>query len=287
MINSLLGKVFGTKNERVIKSLMPNVRAINALEPQIQKLTDAELRAKTDEFRQRIQERMSKLVRPAAIEPIEPDGEENSDLDQVKQFEKQEYEALQEALEDILVEAFAVVREAGRRVLNMRHFDVQLIGGMVLHSGKISEMKTGEGKTLVATLPVYLNALSGRGAHVVTVNDYLAKRDSEWMGRLYRFLGLTVGVIVHDLDDEERRAAYAADVTYGTNNEFGFDYLRDNMKFDIKDCVQRGHNFAIVDEVDSILIDEARTPLIISGASEESTDKYYKVNRIIPKLDKG
>ena len=190
-------------------------------------------------------------------------------------------------LDEILVEAFAVVREAGRRVLNMRHFDVQLIGGMVLHSGTISEMKTGEGKTLVATLPVYLNALSGRGVHVVTVNDYLAKRDSEWMGKLYRFLGLTVGVIVHDLDDEERRAAYAADVTYGTNNEFGFDYLRDNMKFDIKDCVQRGHNFAIVDEVDSILIDEARTPLIISGASEESTDKYYKVNRIIPKLEKG
>ena len=190
-------------------------------------------------------------------------------------------------LDEILVEAFAVVREAGWRVLNMRHFDVQLIGGMVLHQGTISEMKTGEGKTLVATLPVYLNALSGRGVHVVTVNDYLAKRDSEWMGKLYRFLGLTVGVIVHDLDDEERRAAYAADVTYGTNNEFGFDYLRDNMKFDIKDCVQRGHNYAIVDEVDSILIDEARTPLIISGASEESTDKYYKVNRIIPKLEKG
>ena len=180
-----------------------------------------------------------------------------------------------------------MVREAGRRVLNMRHFDVQLIGGMVQHKGMISEMKTGEGKTLVATLPVYLNALSGRGVHVVTVNDYLAKRDSEWMGKLYRFLGLTVGVIVHDLDDEQRRAAYAADVTYGTNNEFGFDYLRDNMKFDLKDCVQRGHNFAIVDEVDSILIDEARTPLIISGASEESTDKYYRVNRIIPKLEKG
>ena len=180
-----------------------------------------------------------------------------------------------------------MVREAGRRVLNMRHFDVQLIGGMVLHQGKIAEMKTGEGKTLVATLPVYLNALSGRGVHVVTVNDYLAKRDSEWMGKLYRFLGLTVGVIVHDLDDEERREAYASDVTYGTNNEFGFDYLRDNMKFDVRDCVQRKHNFAIVDEVDSILIDEARTPLIISGASEESTDKYARVNRIIPKLEKG
>src|SRR5207344_2151777 len=188
---------------------------------------------------------------------------------------------------EILVEAFAVVREAGWRVLKMRHFDVQLIGGMVLHNGTISEMKTGEGKTLVATLPVYLNALSGRGVHVITVNDYLAKRDSEWMGKLYRFLGLSVGVIIHDLDDQERRDAYAADVTYGTNNEFGFDYLRDNMKFDLKDCVQRGHNFAIVDEVDSILIDEARTPLIISGASEESTDKYFKVNRIIPKLEKG
>ncbi len=287
MINTLLGKVFGTKNERVIKSLMPNVQAINALEPQTQKLTDAELRAKTDEFRQRVQERLSKVARPSAPEAVQPDAEEDSDFDQQKQFEKLEYEVLQEALEDILVEAFAVVREAGRRVLNMRHFDVQLIGGMVLHSGKIAEMKTGEGKTLVATLPVYLNALSGRGVHVVTVNDYLAKRDSEWMGRLYRFLGLTVGVIVHDLDDEERRAAYAADVTYGTNNEFGFDYLRDNMKFDIKDCVQRGHSFAIVDEVDSILIDEARTPLIISGASEESTDKYYKVNRVIPKLEKG
>ncbi|MGA7752385.1 MAG: preprotein translocase subunit SecA [Candidatus Sulfotelmatobacter sp.] len=287
MINTLLGKVFGTKNERVIKALMPNVQAINALEPQIQKLTDAELRAKTDEFRQRIQERLSRVTKSPQVEVPAEEGEDAPDFDEQKQFQKREYEALQEVLNDILVEAFAVVREAGRRVLNMRHFDVQLIGGMVLHSGTISEMKTGEGKTLVATLPVYLNALSGRGVHVVTVNDYLAKRDSEWMGRLYRFLGLTVGVIVHDLDDEERRAAYAADVTYRTNNEFGFDYLRDNMKFDIKDCVQRGHNFAIVDEVDSILIDEARTPLIISGASEESTDKYYKVNRIIPKLEKG
>jgi preprotein translocase subunit SecA len=266
---------------------MPNVQAINALEPQVSKLTDAELRAKSDEFRQRIQERLSRVTKPQQADTATQDAESEDDFDQQKQFEKAEYEALQEVLEEILVEAFAVVREAGRRVLNMRHFDVQLIGGMVLHSGKISEMKTGEGKTLVATLPVYLNALTGRGVHVVTVNDYLAKRDSEWMGKLYRFLGLTVGVIVHDLDDDERRAAYAADVTYGTNNEFGFDYLRDNMKFDIRDCVQRGHNFAIVDEVDSILIDEARTPLIISGASEESTDKYYKVNRIIPKLEKG
>ncbi len=283
MINTFFGKIFGTKNERYVKNKMPTVAAINALEPQMQKLTDAELRAKTDEFRQRIQERLSRVKGPA---PETEPGEED-DFDRVKAFEKEQYDALQEVLEDILVEAFAVVREAGRRVLNMRHFDVQLIGGMVLHSGKISEMKTGEGKTLVATLPVYLNALSGRGVHVVTVNDYLAKRDSEWMGKLYRFLGLTVGVIVHDLDDDQRRAAYAADVTYGTNNEFGFDYLRDNMKFDLRDCVQRGHNFAIVDEVDSILIDEARTPLIISGASEESTDKYYRVNRIIPKLEKG
>jgi preprotein translocase subunit SecA len=287
LINQLLGKVFGTKNERVIKALMPNVRAINALEPQIEKLTDDQLRAKTDEFRRRIQERLSKVAKSPQPEAGEPGTDDDPDVDQQKKFEKYEYDALQEVLDEILVEAFAVVREAGRRVLKMRHFDVQLIGGMVLHKGTISEMKTGEGKTLVATLPVYLNALSGRGVHVVTVNDYLAKRDSEWMGRLYRFLGLTVGVIVHDLDDEERRNAYAADVTYGTNNEFGFDYLRDNMKFDIKDCVQRGHNFAIVDEVDSILIDEARTPLIISGASEESTDKYYKVNRIIPKLEKG
>src|ERR1700735_46727 len=286
LINTLIGKVFGTKNERVIKTMMPKVEAINALEPQMQKLTDAELRAKTDEFRQRIQERLSHVTTGATPEPNAA-AEAEADPDNAKQIEKEQYEALQEVLDEILVEAFALVREAGRRVLNMRHFDVQLIGGMVQHKGMISEMKTGEGKTLVATLPVYLNALSGRGVHVVTVNDYLAKRDSEWMGKLYRFLGLTVGVIVHDLDDEQRRAAYAADVTYGTNNEFGFDYLRDNMKFDLKDCVQRGHNFAIVDEVDSILIDEARTPLIISGASEESTDKYYRVNRIIPKLEKG
>ena len=276
MIQSLAAKIFGTRNEREIKRLMPRVEAMNVLEPEMRKLSDEELRAKTDEFRRRVQERLSAI-------PDEPDA----DPDRIKQLEEERTKVLNEALDEILVEAFAVVREAGRRVLNMRHFDVQLIGGIVLHEGKISEMKTGEGKTLVATLPVYLNALSGRGVHVVTVNDYLAKRDSEWMGKLYRFLGLSVGVIVHDLDDEERREAYAADVTYGTNNEFGFDYLRDNMKFDMKDCVQRGHNFAIVDEVDSILIDEARTPLIISGASEESTDKYYKVNRIIPKLAKG
>jgi len=276
LINTVLGKVFGTKNERELKRLMPRVEAISALEPQMQQLSDEQLRAKTDEFRQRIQERLASL-------PDEPDA----DPDRLKQLEDDRTKLINEALDELLVEAFAVVREAGRRVLNMRHFDVQLIGGMVLHQGKIAEMKTGEGKTLVATLPVYLNALSGRGVHVVTVNDYLAKRDSEWMGKLYRFLGLTVGVIVHDLDDEERREAYASDVTYGTNNEFGFDYLRDNMKFDVRDCVQRKHNYAIVDEVDSILIDEARTPLIISGASEESTDKYARVNRIIPKLEKG
>jgi preprotein translocase subunit SecA len=276
LINTLLGKVFGTKNERELKRLMPNVEAINALEPEMQKLSDEQLRAKSDEFRRRVQERIGQFTLP-------PD----SDPEQIKQLEDERAKTINAALDEILVEAFAVVREAGRRILNMRHFDVQLIGGMVLHSGKIAEMKTGEGKTLVATLPVYLNALSGLGVHVVTVNDYLAKRDSEWMGQLYRFLGLSVGVIVHDLDDVQRREAYAADVTYGTNNEFGFDYLRDNMKFDLHDCVQRGHNFAIVDEVDSILIDEARTPLIISGASEESTDKYAKVNRIIPKLEKG
>ena len=249
IVDAILAKVFGTKTEREIKEMRPKVDAINALEPQMRELSDIDLAAKTIEFKERI--------------------------------------AQGSTLDDLLVEAFAVVREAGRRVLNMRHFDVQLIGGMVLHSGRIAEMKTGEGKTLVATLPVYLNALEGKGVHVVTVNDYLAKRDSEWMGRLYKFLGLTVGVIVHDLDDQERKEAYNSDITYGTNNEFGFDYLRDNMKFRIEDCTQRPHNYAVVDEVDSILIDEARTPLIISGPSEESTDKYYKANRIIPKLVRG
>ncbi len=264
MFNKVVAKIFGTSNEREIKRLMPLVEQVNALEPATKQLSDEQLRAKTDEFRQRIRERVD------AIEDADDKDRE-----------------LKAALYEILPEAFAVVREAGWRVLQMRHFDVQLIGGVVLHQGKIAEMKTGEGKTLVATLPVYLNALSGRGVHVITVNDYLAKRDSEWMGKLYSFLGLTVGVIVHDLDDAQRREAYASDVTYGTNNEFGFDYLRDNMKFDLNDCVQRGHNFSIVDEVDSILIDEARTPLIISGQSEESTDKYYSVNRIIPQLEQG
>ena len=249
MIGQLLAKVIGTQNERELKRLYPRVAAISALEPEIEALTDEQLRAKTTEFRTRV-----------------ADGE---------------------SVDDLLVEVFAVVREAGRRVLNMRHFDVQLIGGMVLHSGKIAEMKTGEGKTLVATLPAYLNALVGKGVHVVTVNDYLARRDSEWMGRVYRFLGMTVGVIQHELTDAQRQVAYGADITYGTNNEFGFDYLRDNMKFELASMVQPGHHFAIVDEVDSILIDEARTPLIISGPAEESTDLYYEVDRIIPKLKKG
>jgi preprotein translocase subunit SecA len=281
MINKLLAKVIGTRNEREIKRMRPMVDRINALEPEMQALSDVQLQAKTDEFRARIAE----ILKPYE-ESIEQ-AAEAGDADGIKDAEGQREAELKRILDDLLPEAFAVVREAGRRVLDMRHFDVQLIGGMVLHQGRIAEMKTGEGKTLVATLPVYLNALSGRGVHVVTVNDYLAKRDSEWMGQIYRFLGLTVGVIVHGLDDEQRRAAYGADVTYGTNNEYGFDYLRDNMKFDLKECVQRGHNFAIVDEVDSILVDEARTPLIISGASEESTDKYYRVNRIIPKLEPG
>jgi preprotein translocase subunit SecA len=249
MLGQILTKVIGTQNEREIKRLRPRVAEIGALEPQIQALSDEQLRGKTEEFRARV--------------------------------------AAGETVDDLLVEAFAVVREAGKRVLNMRHFDVQLIGGMVLHSGKIAEMKTGEGKTLVATLPAYLNALEGKGVHVVTVNDYLARRDSEWMGRLYRFLGMSVGVIQHELTDQQRQVAYGSDITYGTNNEFGFDYLRDNMKFELESMVQRGHHYAIVDEVDSILIDEARTPLIISGPAEESTDLYYEVDRIIPRLKKG
>ena len=260
----VLNKVFGTANERAVKRLLPRVAEINALEPQIKALSDEQLRAKTHEFRTRI---------AAAPEGITA--------------EEARIAAEKQALDDILPEAFAVVREAGWRAVDMRHFDVQMVGGMVLHQGKISEMKTGEGKTLVATLPCYLNALAGHGVHVVTVNDYLAKRDAEWMGKIYGFLGLTVGVIVHDLDDNQRRKAYASDITYGTNNEFGFDYLRDNMKFELADCVQRGHYFSIVDEVDSILIDEARTPLIISGPTDQTTDKYARVNRIIPALELG
>src|SRR5579864_4466057 len=249
MLETTLAKIFGTKHEREVKAMRPLIAAIGDLEPRMKEVSDQELAAQTVAFREQLAQGAS--------------------------------------LDDLLIPAFATVREAGRRFVNMRHFDVQLIGGVVLHHGKIAEMKTGEGKTLVATLPVYLNALEGKGVHVVTVNDYLAKRDSEWMGRIYKFLGLSVGIIVHELDDQERKQSYNCDITYGTNNEYGFDYLRDNMKFRIDDCVQRSHHFAIVDEVDSILIDEARTPLIISGPSEESTDKYYKINRIIPRLVRG
>ena len=250
VLDTLLSKVIGTQNERELKRIQPLVARINELEPAMQQLSDTALREKTAEFRERF--------------------------------------AKGETLDDLLPEAFAVVREAGRRVIHMRHYDVQLIGGIVLHRGRIAEMKTGEGKTLVATLPAYLNALAGKGVHVVTVNDYLARRDSEWMGRIYRFLDMSVGVIQHDLRDDERQRQYGSDITYGTNNEFGFDYLRDNMKFDLAQMVlQRGHFFAIVDEVDSILIDEARTPLIISGPAEESTDLYYEVDRIIPQLKPG
>src|SRR5580704_4592380 len=246
MIDKFLAKIFGTKHEREIKAIRPIVAAINELEAQMKALTDEELAAQTVLFRE--------------------------------QF------AQGATLDDLLIPAFATVREAGRRVLNMRHFDVQLIGGIVLHRGKIAEMKTGEGKTLVATLPVYLNALAGKGVHVVTVNDYLARRDADWMGQIYGFLGMTVGVIVHDLDDVERRAAYQCDITYGTNNEFGFDYLRDNMRYRLEDMVQRDFNFAIVDEVDSILIDEARTPLIISGPADDSSDLYRRVDEIVKVL---
>ncbi len=245
-LGNIGSKLFGSANDRRLKRYGPIVDAINALEPQLASLSDDDLKAKTEEFRQQIAEGRS--------------------------------------LDDILPEAFATVREAAKRTLGQRHFDVQLVGGMVLNEGSIAEMKTGEGKTLVATLPVYLNALSGRGVHVVTVNDYLATRDSEWMGRVYRFLGLSVGVIVHGLSPQQRREAYAADVTYGTNNEFGFDYLRDNMEYSLQNMVQRGHAYAIVDEVDSILVDEARTPLIISGPTEDRSELYIAVDKLIPLL---
>src|SRR5499425_982785 len=248
MIGAIARKLFGSSNERRIKSYLPRVAAINALEKELEGLSDEALRARTDEFKQQV--------------------------------------AAGTSLDDILVPAFATVREAAKRTLGQRHFDVQLIGGMILHEGRISEMATGEGKTLVATLPVYLNAISGRGVHVVTVNDYLAKRDAEWMGQIYNFLGLSVGVIVHGLDDEERKKAYDCDITYGTNNELGFDYLRDNMKYRLEDMVQRGHIYAIVDEVDSILIDEARTPLIISGPLDDRSEFYNTIDAYIPKLDK-
>src|SRR4051812_24961692 len=248
MIGALARKIFGSSNERRIKAYQPRVDSINALEKELEQLSDEALRARTAEFKKQVADGAS--------------------------------------LDDILVPAFATVREAGKRAIGQRHFDVQLIGGMILHEGRISEMKTGEGKTLVATLAVYLNALSGRGVHVVTVNDYLAKRDAEWMGQIYNFLGLTVGVIVHGLDDEQRKQAYDCDITYGTNNEYGFDYLRDNMKFRLEDMVQRGHVYAIVDEVDSILIDEARTPLIISGPLDDRSEFYNTIDSYIPALDK-
>ena len=286
--DKILTKIFGTANERIIKRLMPLVATINDLEPGIKQLSDEELRAKTVEFRERIAERVAERLKGFEIpEELKAAGRESDAREAAERRAEEQDKAEREALDELLPEAFAVVREAGWRAVEMRHFDVQLIGGMVLHQGRIAEMKTGEGKTLVATLSCYLNALAGRGVHVVTVNDYLAKRDAEWMGKIYEFLGLTVGVIVHDLDDSERRAAYAADITYGTNNEFGFDYLRDNMKFELKDCVQRGHYYAIVDEVDSILIDEARTPLIISGPTDQTTDKYARVRKIIPDLVLG
>ena len=262
ILDRVVARFIGTKHERDVKKLQPLIASINAREAEMKALSDEDLKLRFAELKAEVQERLKDA------DPAEPTFRE----------------LMQQALEPAIVPAFALVREAGWRFLNMRHFDVQLIGGMVLHEGKIAEMKTGEGKTLVATLPACLNALAGRGVHIVTVNDYLARRDAEWMSPLYRALGLSVGVIVHDLDDQQRRAAYHADITYGTNNEFGFDYLRDNMKYDLANCVQRGHHFAIVDEVDSILIDEARTPLIISGPSEESTDKYAKIDKIIPKL---
>jgi preprotein translocase subunit SecA len=264
LVDKFFKKVLGSNSDVFLKKVRPTIEAINSLEPNLEKLSDDELRAKTAQFKEQIQ---------AAIAGI---------TDQ-KERRKRE----QEVLGEILPEAFAVVREASRRVTEMRHFDVQLIGGMALHQGKIAEMRTGEGKTLVSTLPAYLNGLTGRGVHIVTVNDYLALRDAEWMGKIHTFLGLTVGCIQNDMDDAERKVAYAADITYGTNNEFGFDYLRDNMKFDVESLVQRDHYFAIIDEVDSILIDEARTPLIISGASDEATDKYFVANEIIPKLVRG
>ena len=247
MFGFLFRKIFGSKNERYLRKLRPVIARINALEPEMEALADEDFAARMAQYR--------------------------ADLAEGKT-----------TLDELLPSVFALVREASRRVMGMRHYDVQLIGGIVLHRGKIAEMKTGEGKTLVATLPVSLNALTGKGVHVVTVNDYLARRDAQWMGKLYNFLGLSVGVIVHDMDDEARQAAYRADITYGTNNEFGFDYLRDNMKFYASQLVQRGHSYAIVDEVDSILIDEARTPLIISGASDENVDLYRVMDAVVRQL---
>ncbi|MBM3347569.1 MAG: preprotein translocase subunit SecA, partial [Betaproteobacteria bacterium] len=260
MISRMLKAVFGSRNDRLLKRYSRTVRDINALEPGLQSLSDEQLSARTVDFRARIQ----------------------SKLQGVPESEVAAAEAA--ALLELLPEAFATVREAARRVLGMRHFDVQLIGGMVLHNGKIAEMRTGEGKTLAATLPAYLNTLAGHGVHIVTVNDYLASRDAEWMGKVYRFLGLTVGVILSQMPHDTKQQNYAADIVYGTNNEFGFDYLRDNMAMSVAERFQRGLNFAIVDEVDSILIDEARTPLIISGQAEDKTELYYRMNEVAPLL---
>src|SRR6204780_4978805 len=264
LINSVVARFIGTKHERDIKAMQPIVAAINALEPEMQQLSDAQITAKTAELKKEVQERV------ATLDPTDPNFKV----------------LLKEAVEPALIPAFALVREAGRRTLNMRHFDVQLIGGVALHQGRIAEMKTGEGKTLVAPLPCYLNAIEGKGVHVVTVNDYLAKRDAEWMGKLYNFLGMSVGTVVHSQGEHEKKNAYRSDITYGQNNEFGFDYLRDNMKFSALEYAQRELHYAIVDEVDSILIDEARTPLIISGQGEPSSHKYRQINEVIPRLRK-
>ena len=274
MIQGVLKKIFGSRHDRLLKQYGRTVRQINALEPEIARLSDAQLQAKTDEFRKRIQDRLGSL------KPATPDDEGASAELQDAQRDR----ARREALDEVLPEAFAVVRETGKRVLNMRHFDMQLVGGIALHNGKISEMRTGEGKTLVATLSAYLNALAGEGLHIVTVNDYLAQRDADWMGKIYRFLGMSVGVNLSQMEHDQKQQAYAADITYGTNNEFGFDYLRDNMVFSTSEKVQRPLYYAIVDEVDSILIDEARTPLIISGQADDTTDLYVRINEVAPRL---
>jgi preprotein translocase subunit SecA len=287
--DKMVKKLFGSSSDIFLKKVKSTVAEINDLEAEIEKLTDDELKAQTPKFKEMIRARLAEFDAGGGGEedeiPVESNGHGRAIRD--KALLQRRRKAEQEVLHEILPEAFATVREASRRVTGMRHFDVQLIGGIALHQGRIAEMRTGEGKTLVATLPSYLNALTGRGVHVVTVNDYLASRDAEWMGKIHQFLGLAVGCIQNDMDDVERKEAYACDITYGTNNEFGFDYLRDNMKFDVESLVQRDHYFCIVDEVDSILIDEARTPLIISGATDEATDKYYVANDVIPRLEKG
>ena len=285
MISGVLKKIFGSRNERLLKQYGRRVREINAFEPEISRLSDAELRAKTDDFRRRVQDAIAKAVPEATPDPdATVVSAAASDEARAEQHKAALERARSEALDEVLPEAFAVVREAGKRALNMRHFDVQLIGGLALHNGKISEMRTGEGKTLVATLPAYLNALAGLGVHIVTVNDYLAQRDADWMGKIYAFLGMTVGVNLSQMAHDLKQQAYAADITYGTNNEFGFDYLRDNMVFHSSEKVQRTLYYGIVDEVDSILIDEARTPLIISGQAEDTTDNYIRINKVAPKL---